>query len=118
MSNMTKNKLQKAKARRKDYELRRNINRNVPSISHLVSVELLENKKGKDNLDKNGRALVRVVGRKEVVEKVKRFKLGMIKGEGKAMRIDRSEQRNPKAGMIEYPKSRKYPSFIRKVTTA
>lgn len=117
---MTKNKLQKAKARRKDYERRRNINSNVPSVSHVVSVELLKNKtdqNGKQMFDDKGRALVEVVGRKEVMEKTKMYKLGMFKGEGKSYRIDRNEPRQPKAGMIEYPKSRKWP-FTNKTVTA
>jgi len=101
-------KATKARARRKDYVRRRNINSNVPTVDNVVKIEKYKQVRGVDGkvsfMAGTGQPKLRHVGYKQRVEKKKVY-LRHEKGnphepmKDKDLRIE---------GMIQYPKSKKF----------
>lgn len=116
-------KTAKAKARRKDYVKRKNINKNVPSVVSQERVELYRNKRiaiperyerpknarpkiitSKQVFDGEGRPEIEYVGSKLRTVKTKKYHRVSEFDPTKPAR----DLNNRVVGMIQYPKPRKY----------
>lgn len=101
-------KAAKARARRRDFVWRKNINANVPMEAYTEKRELyqpvVDRHTGRAVISADGRAMIRHVGYKEVTKKLPVYN---FHEDGKT-HIPQYDDQNRMIGMIQYPKPRKF----------
>ena len=102
-------KAAKKRANRKDFEKKRNINRNVPTIIHPQVEDVFKSVTSVIR-DPKSRKTVHTVKKYLVGTKTKYRKIPVHQNHDGNFRYAKKDEQNREVGMVFYPKTRKYHS--------